>query len=405
MRQGVSGFQGARLTQAREGRGMTQTMLASLIGRSSGAISRWEKGDQFPESEALDSLERQLVVPASWFLRAMVDYGSRPYFFRSKAAITRMARNIAKTRLEYLSEASQVLQEWVEWPLVNVPSMDAKDYLKIRDEDIETIALDLRRHWRLGTGPISDMVLMMENAGVVVSREEIGYTNMDGVSKWFDCDDRPYIFLSRDKANSVRQRFDAAHELGHIVLHRHLDDVEFNARYAEVERQANLFAGAFLLPAESFAAEVATPSLETFSAMKPRWKVSIGAMVSRAKQLEIISDDYATRLWKNYSARGWRRGEPGDDKVAFEETRLMRRAIALLIDEGGFDRARIVSEIGLFPADIERLGGLPENYLRVPDNNIVQLKLRSVQSTEEMDSNGSRAQVVDMASHRNPLSR
>ncbi|PWB41500.1 MAG: hypothetical protein C3F19_05740 [Rhodocyclales bacterium] len=400
MRKGVTGFQGARLVQAREGRAMTQTTLANLIGRSSGAISRWEKGDQFPEPDALESLERHLAVPASWFLRPIVAYGDRPYFFRSKAAITRTARNIAKTRLEYLCEASQVFQEWVEWPTVNVPSENAKDYLTIRDEDIETIALNLRKHWKLGVGPITDVILAMENAGVVISGEELGYTNMDGVSKWFDCDARPYVFLARDKANSTRHRFDAAHELGHLVLHRHLDDVEFNSRYSEIERQANLFASAFLLPAESFASEVATPSLETFLAMKPRWKVSIGAMIFRSKQLGIISEEYATRLWKNYSARGWRRGEPGDEKIVFEETRLMSRAVKLLLEEGGFDHGRIVSEVGLFPADIERLCGLPENYLRGSDNKVVTLRLRSTKDTAEPGGENAKAEVVDMASHR-----
>lgn len=400
MRKGVSGFQGARLIQAREGRAMTQTMLASLIGRSSGAISRWEKGEQFPEPEALESLERQLVVPASWFLRPMVAYGDRPYFFRSKAAITRSARNIARTRLEYLCETSQVFQEWVEWPTVNVPSINAKDHLTIRDEDIESIANDLRKHWKLGTGQISDVVLAMENAGIVVSGDELGYTNMDGVSKWFDCDDRPYVFLARDKANSARHRFDAAHELGHLMLHRDLSDVEFNSRYTELERQANLFASAFLLPAETFAAEVAMPSLETFLAMKPRWKASVGAMVFRAKQLGIISEEYGTRLWKNYSARGWRRGEPGDDKIVFEETRLMSRAIKMLLEEGGFDQARIVSEVGLFPADIERLCGLPENYLRTSENKVVPLRLRATKESSDLGSSNAQAQVVDMASHR-----
>lgn len=400
MRKGVSGFQGARLIQAREGRAMTQTMLASLIGRSSGAISRWEKGDQFPEPEALESLERQLVVPASWFLRPMVAYGDRPYFFRSKAAITRSARNIARTRLEYLCETSQVFQEWVEWPTVNVPSINAKDHLTIRDEDIESIANDLRKHWKLGAGPISDVVLAMENAGIVVSGDELGYTNMDGVSKWFDCDDRPYVFLARDKANSARHRFDAAHELGHLMLHRDLSDVEFNSRYTELERQANLFASAFLLPAETFAAEVAMPSLETFLAMKPRWKASVGAMVFRAKQLGIISEEYGTRLWKNYSARGWRRGEPGDEKIVFEETRLMSRAIKMLLEEGGFDQARIVSEVGLFPADIERLCGLPENYLRTSENKVVPLRLRATKESSDLGSSNAQAQVVDMASHR-----
>lgn len=400
MRQGVSGFQGARLTQAREGRGMTQSTLATLIGRSSTAVSRWEKGEQLPENEALDILERQLTIPASWFLKPVPAYGVRPFFFRSKAATTRTARSIAKTRLEFTQEASQALQEWVEWPLVNVPSLEATDYLKVRDEDIESLALDLRKHWKLGLGPISDMILVLENAGIVVAREEIGYSNMDGVSKWFDLDGRPYIFLATDKANSVRQRFDAAHELAHLVLHRHLDDIEFNARYAEVERQANLFAGIFLLPDESFSAEIMTPSLDTFVALKSRWKTSVGAMISRSKQLGIVTEDYATRLWKNYSARGWRRGELGDDRVPFEVVRLMPRAINLLLEEGGFDHDRIVLEIGLFEPDIERLCGLPEGFFSAPKKNVIQMKLReSKQGTSDnLISSGT---VVDISTRRN----
>jgi Zn-dependent peptidase ImmA (M78 family)/DNA-binding XRE family transcriptional regulator len=400
MRQGVSGFQGARLTQAREGRGMTQSMLATLIGRSSTAVSRWEKGEQLPESDALESLERQLAIPSAWFLKSMPEYGKTPYFFRSKVVITRSARNIARTRLEFTQEISQTLQEWVEWPSVNVPSFAATDYLKFSDKDIESIALDVRKHWKLGLGPISDMILVLENAGIVISREEIGYSNMDGVSKWFAPDERPYIFLATDKRNSVRQRFDAAHELAHLVLHRYLGDIEFNARYAEIERQANLFAGIFLLPDESFSAEISMPSLDTFVALKTRWKTSVGAMISRAKQLDIITEDYATRLWKNYSARGWRRGEPGDDQTPFEESRLMRRAVNLLIDEGGFDRARIVAEIGLFEQDIERLCGLPEGFFCTPKKNIVQIKLRDSNQVQH-DIIWSSGNVVDIATRRN----
>jgi hypothetical protein len=123
-------------------------------------------------------------------------------------------------------------------------------------------------------------------------------------------------------------------------------------------------------------------------------------MIFRAKQIGIVSEEYATRLWKNYSARGWRRGEPGDDKVAFEETRLMSRAVRLLIEEGGFDQARITSEVGLFAPDIERLCGLPENYLRTSANKIVPLRLRVANESTEHGSENTSAQVVDMASRR-----
>ncbi len=74
-------------------------------------------------------------------------------------------------------------------------------------------------------------------------------------------------------------------------------------RYAEIERQANIFAGIFLLPDESFSAEIVAPSQDIFVALKSRWKTSTGAMISCAKQLDVVTEGYATRLWKNYRAR------------------------------------------------------------------------------------------------------
>ena len=125
------------------------------------------------------------------------------------------------------------------------------------------MADECRKVWKLGMGPISDVVLTLENAGVIFSRDEIGYLRMDGVSHWSQLDNRPYVFVAADKANGIRNRFDAAHELGHLVLHRNIDEKTFKQHYKEIEQQADLFAGCFLLPAESFSSEVSWPTLET----------------------------------------------------------------------------------------------------------------------------------------------
>ena len=400
MRQGVSGFQGTRLTQAREGRGLTQSALAIMIARSSTAISRWESGEQLPEQEALISLERHLQIPASWFLKPLPDYGDKPFFFRSKAAITKSARLIAKFRLELAHEVSVSLQDWVEWPSVDIPYIDAADWKLLTDEDIERLAGNIRKHWKLGLGPLSDTTLLLENAGVVIAREEIGHSKMDGLSKWFDIDNRPYMFLASDKANPTRQRFDTAHELGHLVLHRHLTDIEFNTRHKELERQADLFAGAFLLPAESFSSEVSAPSLDTFKIMKSRWKTSVASMVFRSKQLGVISEDYAQKLWKNYSVRGWRRGEPGESDLQFEEIRLMPRAINLLLSDAGFDQDRLISEIGLFRSDIESLCSLKPDTLLNRKNNVVQMRLRSSDVSSDSSLSNTENKVLDFEKYK-----
>lgn len=91
---------------------------------------------------------------------------------------------------------------------------------------------------------------------------------MDGISSWYSS--RPFAFIATDKANGIRNRFDAAHELGHIILHRNIDEQSFKENYKEVERQADLFAGSFLLPAESFSLDVSWPTLDNLLILKQK---------------------------------------------------------------------------------------------------------------------------------------
>lgn len=405
MRAGVAGFQPERLIQARLCRGLTQTALAQMIGKSSPSVSKWERGEQAPEADALEKLAQQLVIPSSWFVRPPPQYGEAVCFFRSNSSVTKSAQTISEIRLKWLNELSLILQEWLDWPAVNVPRLGASDHRAISDAEIEQIALECRKVWRLGLGPISDMVLVLENAGVICLREELGYANMDGSSRWFETDKRPYVFLAADKANGVRSRFDAAHELGHLVLHGDVTSVDFSKkeRYSDIERQAHLFAGAFLLPAEGFAAEVTRPSLDTFQALKSRWKVSVGAMISRCKQLGIIDDDYAVRLWKNYSARGWRKGEPMDEKIGFEPIRLLPRAVDLLLSEGGMTKDGLLATLGLGASDCEQLCGLSTDFFARPSASVIELrlKLKVAQPVELSQASTGTAGVVPFPSrHR-----
>lgn len=401
MRIGISGFQSERLLQARLCRGLTQTALATVIGRSSGTVSKWERGEQSPEPDALERLASCLGIPSSWFLKKAPDYGEKVCFFRSNSSITKEAQLISDIRLKWLNEISITLQHWIDWPTVNIPSLNNADHRNISDIEIEETALNVRKAWNLGLGPISDVILALENSGIICVREELGFTKMDGASKWFDTDNRPYIFLAADKANGVRSRFDAAHELGHLTLHNNVDNLEFYKRYKEIERQADLFAGAFLLPAEAFAAEVTQPSLSTFLALKPRWKTSVAAMIMRCKQLEIIDSEYTTRLWKNYSAKGWRKGEPLDDQIKFEPIRLLPRAINLLLTEGNLTKNTILAALDLNPSDCERLCGLSNGFFNHDGSvlNIKNVRLKHT-ITREPETKSSTGNIINFPTEK-----
>lgn len=381
MKLGTPGFRPERLVEARDSRGLTQVALGELIGMKSSAISRWESADTTPEPEALQALANAVRLPVAFFLRPAGAIGERPMFFRSLASTTVSDRKRARVRLRWAEDISAELQEWVDLPNVDLPSLEVTDYRSIRDEDIEELAADCRRRWRLGSGPLSDLLLIIENAGIVVVREELGTSKMDGVSHWSNQDERPYMLIASDKATAVRSRMDAAHELAHLVLHRHIPEKSLKslACFKEIERQAFLFAGAFLLPGETFAAEVASPSLNTFLALKSRWKVSVGAMIVRCSNLGIIEDEYQQRIWKHYSARGWRRGEPMDEDIPIESPRLLGRSIKLLVEEEVRTRDEIVSDLRLDSGDIESICSLPRGYLSAPAANVVKFpSIRSI---------------------------
>ena len=386
MRNGTPGFQADRLVAARDSRGVTQVTLAELINRTSSSISRWESGNQSPEPEALSALSQALNVPVAFFLRPLPDHGPAPLFFRSMASTTQVVRRRTQARLRWAQDIALTLQNWVDLPEVNLPFLNVTDHREIGEEDIEKMANECRTTWRLGVGPIADVLLVLENAGAVVVKEETGTVKMDGLSNWSAADGRPYVLIARDKDVCVRSRMDAAHELGHLVLHRNIEAkaLSNSADFKEIERQAFDFAGALLMPAESFPAEIWAFSLNAFVALKERWKVSIGAMIMRCAKLDMLSDQDRQRLWKQFSARGWRKGEPLDDSLALEEPRLLCRSVRLLVDEKVRSREELLSDFRLHAQDVESLCGLPRGYMTMEAADVVpltRLKQRMARTT------------------------
>src|SRR5206468_262518 len=91
------------------------------------------------------------------------------------------------------------------------------------------------------------------------------------------------------------------HELGHLVLHHPpMGDV------ASIERQADVFAAEFLMPENAMREEFAPPvTLTTIAALKPRWRVAMGALIRRAHELEFVSSRQYRYLYEQMGGRGW----------------------------------------------------------------------------------------------------
>ena len=315
MRLGTSRFVGARLREAREARGLTAISLADLIGVSRLAVSQYEYGPQSPSPETMARITQVLNVPLRFFIEVrppeQAELGA--VFYRSLSTATKGARVRAERRFQWLKDIVAYLRGLVEFTAVNFPDLGlSRDPVNIRDEQIEEAARDLRRAWGIGDGPISNVAWLLENNGAVVARQELGAAKLDAFSEWSETERTPYIVLGADKSSAVRSRHDAAHELAHMILHRFMDDLP-QGSFKMIEEQAHRFAGAFLLPAKTFAGDFC-PNLDALCSMKITWRVSIQAMIVRAGNLGLIDDDQKTRLFVNLSRRGWRMREPYDDE-------------------------------------------------------------------------------------------
>jgi len=275
-------------------------------------------------------------------------------------------------RLEWVREITAYLGRYVDLPLVSFPSIVVPpDPAALATEQIEDLATEVRRAWRLGDGPISNATWLLENHGAIMTRAELGTPTLDGFSCWSPDDRTPYVFLGSDKESAVRSRLDAAHELGHLILHRAVakSGMRRPANHRLYESQAYRFGAAFLLPARSFAEELYVPTIEALRGLKSRWLVSIGMMLHRSADLGLVTKDQAQRMWISYTRRGWRKGEPLDDSIPVEEPRVLKRAFQILIEQAVRTGPKIVADLQIPGEDIEELAGLPSGFLseRSPD--------------------------------------
>lgn len=362
MTKGINDLQPVRLEQALAARGLTKGQLASLVGVAAPTVTKWCKGDQGPEADTFDRLASVLNVHPEWLTRPLLQAVSAP-LYRSNASALKAARAKLEARTEWTQEVAFLLSDYVDYPMLNLPGRSFQDPEQISDADIEAAADECRVLWQLGRNPIQNLVLAAESAGIIVVREETEISAIEGLSSWSELLCRPIVLLSADKANAFRSRFDLAHEIGHLILHKHIPRADERDRYNLMEKQAHRFAGALLLPAETFSREVRVPpNLDNLLTLKQRWGTSVAAMMMRLHALGLLSDDEKLSLFKRRSARWGSKAEPGDDKWAPELPRLLRRTVELLVNEGILSAERIPHHLGFSARDIEKLCSLRESY-------------------------------------------
>lgn len=419
MKPNTPGFLGKRLKEAREARELSMQGLADLLGVTRQSISKYESGDQSPRPIVLDEISKVLRLPVDFFVNERPhDYldSESPIFYRKLTSATKAVRARAERRYEWLQDISDYLGRFVEFPDVNLPDFDVpNDPNKISDSMIEDLAIQTRRFWKLGDGPISNVVWLLENNGVIVGRYAFDANELDAFSQYVIgtvnkkqfC--RPHIVLGNDKESGVRSRFDIAHELGHLIIHKNISRNIFrDSRFHKIiESQANRFSGAFLFPSKSFFQEVSSVSLDSLRTLKPRWKLSVSMLLHRAKDLGLLSDEKYQNLQINLVRRGWKTSEPLDDEIPVEEPKLLRRAMEMLIEQEIQTRSDVLNALKIGRRDTEEIIGLSANYLaeKVADFDSLKIKSERLQGEkqprrDQENTPEDKGVVLDFASRR-----
>jgi Zn-dependent peptidase ImmA (M78 family)/DNA-binding XRE family transcriptional regulator len=333
----VSTFTPSRLSLARRRRGLTKSALALRVGLSIRSISSYEAGDKTPSDETTDRLAQALEFPRSFFAAPEISeiaMGAASFRKLSTLAASNRDRAVASGTLATL------FLDWLDTRF-DLPGADLDP---MERADPETAALALRNRWGLGEYPAPNMVHLVEAHGGRVFSLAEECREIDAFSLWQGS--VPMILLNTMKSGD-RGRFDVAHELGHLTLHPR-STVPQGRDY---EREADMFASAFLMPRGAVLAQARRqPDLDSLLTDKRRWGVSAGALLYRMRQLGLVTEWRYRSLWVEMSRLGYRTAEPYSVP---RETSLLLAKVFASLRANGVSRRDIAADLRITSRELE----------------------------------------------------
>jgi len=349
-------FNGSLLQMARQARGRSQKALSDEMGITQGYLSKLEHGLTHPIEDVVHKFSRVLGFPKSFFFQTDRPSGlpfSVHAMYRKKASVLRREKDLLEAelniRLLHIRNFIKSIEIESNLPL---PQVDLEDY----GNDFEAIANLIRGYWHLPSGPIIDLIGHVEQTGCIVSVFDFGDVKVDGVT--INLPDLPPCIFLNSQQPLDRLRFSLAHELGHLVLH--------SLPTPNMEEEANAFASAFLLPKDQIYADLSGRlTVQRLAMLKPKWRVSMQALLYRAKQIGAISDNQSRYLWSQMSKRGFRLNEPIELELSDEVPSTIEELIQVHLDDFNYSIEELSKALHIYPAEFETMYGTKTSHLRL----------------------------------------
>jgi len=339
------------LILARESRGMTQSELARAVGVTQGKVSKYENGMLLVSREDLDKIAAVLDYTPDFFFQQDKVYGlgSSFLFHRQRQRVPMMLQrkiqadvNIMRMQVERLLRSAEIKCDNRFTPI----DIDELGGNAARAAD------RIRATWSLPLGPIPNLMQAVESAGGIIIKCAFGTDKIDASHLWLP-DLPPLFFVNRDMP-ADRLRFTLAHEIGHAIMH--------SVPTESIEDEANQFAAELLMPQKEIRKHLRGLTLQRAAMLKPHWRVSMAAIIKRAKDLGCISAQEYSRLFTSLSTQGYRTNEP--IPISADEPAVLRELVAVHR-----------TALGYTDADLGRLLYTADSQFFDPEHAPVRLRL------------------------------
>jgi Zn-dependent peptidase ImmA (M78 family)/DNA-binding XRE family transcriptional regulator len=343
------GFNHHMLCLARDARGMTQSELARILDIGQGTYSKYEAGILVPPDETIEQFCAKLDKPKEFFAQNELPYGFPPFHFRKrkKLGVKALNRIVAEMNIRRM-HVKKLLASYKGQESGLIPEIDKDEYqgASKKRPTTEDLARHMRELWGVPRGPVENMVDLIERNGGIVVPCDFGSDLIDAMSQRID--GLPVLFFVNTNAPADRVRHTLAHELGHMVLHTlQISDDD------EMEREADAFAGAFLVPADEIRSQLRRFDLPHLANLKSYWKVSMQALSYRADVLGLITPYQKKSFWIAMSKLGYRKIEPGE--IEREHPKALARMVAFHQTTLGYSKEEMAALLSLHPKEFVQL--------------------------------------------------
>lgn len=326
-------FNPEMMVLARQSRGLTQLELAKKLQIAQGNVSKAETGYLNPSEEMINDLAKVLGYNKKFFYQNFEIYPVGSHLYRKH-------KTLSSKVLEQISAKMNIWRQHIKQLMlpVEMEYKEMPEFVLSESKSPMDIAKEAREYLRLPRGPITSMTRILEDLGAVVISYDFQTSHFSGASIFTE--NPNYIVILNSNMPLDRMRFTLSHELGHMLMHR--------CPKEGMEEDADLFASEFLMPTQDikpYLTNLPNLSLPSLVNLKKYWKVSMGAILMKAKQIGVISDRQYSKLWTEMGKSGYRTKEPIELEIPEEKPTIITELIDIHLNELGYSPKQLADMV------------------------------------------------------------